>query len=85
MKITQITATAGRTFNHPYESYANFRPSIMITADLKEGDDLRTCLDELHLIAEADVERVKNAILDKCTSGYDAKYNSNAQPGDVPF
>lgn len=80
MKIKEITATAGRTFNHPYESYANFRPSISITADIGEGDDLRTCLEELHLIAEADVERVKNAILEKCGAEYDAKYNNNQQP-----
>lgn len=85
MKIKEIIATAGRTFNHPYESFANFRPGISIKADLEEGDDLRACLDELHLIAEADVERVKNAILEKCGAEYDAKYNSNAQPGDVPF
>ena len=39
MQITEITVHAGRTFNHPYESYSNLRPSLTLRAILTDGED----------------------------------------------
>lgn len=40
MKITQITVTAGRTFNHPHEQYSNLRPEVVLHATLDDSDDV---------------------------------------------
>lgn len=39
MKATKITVSAGRTFNHPYESFANFRSHAEVEYELSEGED----------------------------------------------
>lgn len=39
MQVTEIEVSAGRTFNHPYESYSNFRPHITLRASLTAGED----------------------------------------------
>lgn len=39
MKVTEITVHAGRTFNHPFEQFSNFRPGLSMTASLEEGED----------------------------------------------
>ena len=44
MKITNIVVRAGRTFNHPHESYSNLKPEVELTATLDEGDDAKVNL-----------------------------------------
>lgn len=39
MKITTVKVSAGRTFNHPYEQYANFRSHAELEASLDAGED----------------------------------------------
>lgn len=39
MKITRIHASAGRTFNHPTEQYANFRFDLHFEAEIEDGED----------------------------------------------
>lgn len=39
MKVTEIKTNAGRTFNHPYESYSNLRCDVEMRATLDEGED----------------------------------------------
>jgi hypothetical protein len=39
MNITQITVSAGRTFNDPYENYSNYKPHLTLTATLAPEDD----------------------------------------------
>lgn len=63
MKITQITVNAGRTFNHPYESYSNLRPSVSLTATIQPGDDATACIKQLQADAEQLVEDHKNHLL----------------------
>ena len=88
MKVTEIIATAGRTFNHPYESFSNFRPSITIKATITDDDDLRESMDELRLMAEAEVERAKKMLLGKAKEKYDNQFEANTDnyaEGEEPF
>ena len=63
MNIKTITVSAGRTFNHPYESYSNLRPEVTMTAELADGEDARTATKELQAQAEGLVEDHKNNLL----------------------
>jgi len=63
MKIQTITVTAGRTFNHPHESYSNLRPEVVLTATLSEGEDATTAAKQLQAQAEGLVEDHKQAML----------------------
>jgi hypothetical protein len=63
MKITEIDAAAGRTFNHPHEDYSNLRPSITLRAVLTEGDDPVACAKTLQQTAEQLVEDQKIGML----------------------
>lgn len=63
MKITIITITAGRTFNHPYEQYSNLRPEVTMTATLNEGEDATKAAQQLQARAEQLVEDHKQGLL----------------------
>lgn len=63
MKIKQITVTAGRTFNHPHESYSNLRPEVALVAELLDDDDPLVATRELQQRAEGLVEDHKNGLL----------------------
>lgn len=63
MKITSIAATAGRTFNHPYEQFANFRFELAFNADLEDGEDAGQALALLKARTEAEADAHKGAIL----------------------
>lgn len=64
MKITTIRVSAARTFNHPHESYANFRFEITQEAALQDGDDPDQCRAQLLEQTEAATEAHKQRILD---------------------
>jgi hypothetical protein len=63
MKITEITVSAGRKFNHPLESYSNLSPSVTLRATLDEGDDPHACTVSLQAQAETVVEEHKRKML----------------------
>jgi hypothetical protein len=63
MKVTEITVTAGRTFNHPHETYSNLRPEVRMTATLDDSDDAERATKVLQAKAEKLVEDHKNALL----------------------
>ena len=63
MKITEVTVSAGRTFNHPYEDYSNLKPHITLKASVEEGDDPEKCILDLQSKAERMVEDHKNSLL----------------------
>ena len=67
MKITRITVHAGRTFNHPYERYANFRFDLSLEADLTPEADTGLQLMTLQRLAEGFADEHKVAILNECT------------------
>lgn len=61
--VTEIIVSAGRTFNHPYESYANFKPQVTLKAALPEGEDVVEATKELQRKAEELVEDHKTNML----------------------
>src|ERR1700741_1874386 len=63
MKITHIVVRAGRTFNHPHESYSNLKPEVELSAELADGDDAIACTRQLQQQAEGAVEDHKQGLL----------------------
>jgi hypothetical protein len=63
MKITEITISAGQTFNHPYESYSNFRPQITLKATVGPEDDPIGVARELQARAEFLVREHRELII----------------------
>lgn len=63
MEITEITVSAGRTFNHPYETYSNLRPNVTIKANLAPGEDAQKAINDLQALAEKSVEDHKQGLL----------------------
>jgi cell division protein ZapA (FtsZ GTPase activity inhibitor) len=63
MQVSEITVSAGRTFNHPFESYSNLRPEVTIRATLAEGEDFEAVTKQLQAKAERLVEDHKSALL----------------------
>lgn len=63
MKITSVTVSAGRTFNHPYEQYSNLRPEVTMTATLEEGENAVDVTKALQSTAEGLVEDHKRGLL----------------------
>ncbi len=64
MKITEIIVGAGRTFNHPYQQFANLRPGVTFRAAIEEGEDPEKATKDLQARAESLVEDHKNHLLD---------------------
>lgn len=63
MKVTEITTNAGRTFNHPYESYSNLRCDVAMKATLEEGEDPVEASKKLQAQCEVLAENHKQEIL----------------------
>ncbi len=63
MKITNITVHAGRTFNHPHESYSNLKPEVILSASIEEGESAVECAKKLQAQAEQLVEDHKQNLL----------------------
>jgi hypothetical protein len=63
MKVTEVTVSAGRTFNHPYESYSNLRPNVTLKAVLEGEEDYAAAVQTLQAKAEALVEEHKQHML----------------------
>lgn len=63
MRITHIHVTAGTGFNHPHESYSNFKPSVSLTATLEEWEDAAKSTASLQMLAQSLVIEEKERIL----------------------
>lgn len=63
MIITEIIVSAGRTFNHPYESYSNLKPQLTLKATIQEGDDVQHSILALQDRAETMIEQHKQQML----------------------
>lgn len=70
MTVTEIVVSAGRTFNHPYESYSNLRPQVTIKASLQDGEDVDAATKQLQAKAESLVEDHKRNLLNQITELY---------------
>lgn len=68
MQITQITVSAGRTFNDPYEQYANYKPYLTLTATIDpDTEDPTACVQGLQHQAETLMDAHKRKMLsDMC-------------------
>ena len=63
MQIREIRVSAGRTFNHPHESYSNLRCDLTLNAQLDEGDDPEAVQKALQAKVEGAIEDHKNSLL----------------------
>jgi len=63
MQITEIVVHAGRTVNHPLESYSNLKPSLSLKATLGPDDDVIACLKQLQAQAETLIEEHKHRMI----------------------
>lgn len=63
MQIDEIKVSAGRTFNHPFESYSNLRCDVHLNAKLDTGEDASTATKQLQAQAEELAERHKESLL----------------------
>jgi hypothetical protein len=63
MHITEITVSAGRVVNHPYEQYSNLRPQVTLKATVSAYEDPSQATKDLQSLAEQLVEDHKNAML----------------------
>jgi hypothetical protein len=63
MKVVEVTVSASRTFNHPYESYSNLRPNVTLKAVLADDEDYAAAVQALQAKAEALVEDHKQHML----------------------
>ena len=58
-KITEITVSAGRTFNHPHESFSNLKPHVALKVEVLPGEDAGEVAKALQAQAEGLVEDLK--------------------------
>lgn len=63
MQITQITVSAGRTFNDPSENYSNYKPYLTLTATLAPEDNPTDQIHELQAYAERLMDAHKRKML----------------------
>lgn len=63
MIIEEIKVSAGRTFNHPFESYSNLRTDVTVRAALKKDEDPDQAIKDLQAMAERLVEDHKQGLL----------------------
>ena len=56
MQVTEITVSAGRTLQHPCETYANLRPEVALRATIEPGEDAVDATRKLQRQAEQLVE-----------------------------
>lgn len=62
-EVKSVTVTAGRTFNHPTERFANFRFDIAVTADFSLEADSDEAARQLSAAVERRAEQHKEDIL----------------------
>lgn len=67
MIITRIIASAQHGFNHPFESFANFKPQITIEAIVQEGESADLVIKEVQQRAHGYIEAERDRIIAKLT------------------
>ena len=63
MNITNISVSAGRGFNHPYEQFSNLKLDVNLRAALSLGEDAETAVKALQAKAEKLAEDHKQGLL----------------------
>jgi hypothetical protein len=62
-QVTKITVSAGRVFNHPFESYSNLQPHVTVEATPGLAEDWEEVTKQLQATAEKLVEDHKQHML----------------------
>lgn len=62
-KIIEITVGAATSFNNPFESYANFKPSVTLKAQLDHGENFERAVASLQAEAQSLVMAERERIL----------------------
>ncbi len=70
-KVTEVIVSAGRTFNHPHESYSNLRPQVTMKAEVLPGEDPAEVAKALQAQAEGLVEDHKQSMLNSIEELYE--------------
>lgn len=63
MKIDHVHVSAGRTFNHPFEQYSNFRCDVQLQARIEDGEDPMMATQSLQATVEKIAEDHKQDLL----------------------
>ena len=80
LKVTEVTVSAARSFNHPYEMYSNFKPMLSIKAAVIEGEDVPEKICALQQNAERIIENHKQRILDEIDNYYKSQIGTDEMP-----
>jgi hypothetical protein len=71
--ITEIIVSAGRTVNHPHESYSNLKPHVTLKATIANNDDFEVEYKQLAARAERLIEDHKENLLSGIRAIYDLR------------
>lgn len=63
-KIIEITIGLATSFNNPFESYSNFKPSVQLKATVAEGEYVAGAVAELQAMAGSLLSQERRRILD---------------------
>lgn len=72
-QIIEIIVSAGRTVNHPYESYSNLKPHLTLKATISASDDFEAEYKALAARAERMIEDHKDTLLGGIRAIYDMR------------
>ncbi len=72
-QVIEIQVHASTGFNHPYESYANFKPGVTLRATLTEGTNVFEEARKLQSLAESLVQVEKKETLIRLKAENDAR------------
>lgn len=64
MKITEIIVHEGRGYNHPYESFSNFKQGVTFRANIYESENFIDITKQLQEKAAVQIEAIKNKTLE---------------------
>ena len=64
MEITEIMVHEARGYNHPHESYSNFKQGVTLKATVSEHEIVENCIKRLQEKAAILMEAIKNKTLD---------------------
>jgi hypothetical protein len=67
MKVTSISATAGRKFSHPTEPFGNMLVSATFTGELEGWENAAEAARDLQAMADNHVDAEKQRLLAACS------------------
>ncbi|MEG9430726.1 hypothetical protein [Terriglobus sp. ADX1] len=67
MKVTTISASAGRKFSHPTEPFGNMLVSATFTAELEGWENTAEAANDLQRMADNHVDAEKQRLLAACS------------------